>query len=201
MSSISNPPTVSTPPAEGRAFPSGGTKAYVLPGVDCYSVGTNVPSSNQIRYQPFFVASTIVIDQLALEVVTGAASGTNARLAIYNADTNWQPTSLVVDGGDIAVTIAAGTGVKTVSVSATLTAGRYLLAINTDSNATFRNWVGGVRYGQFLAGLGASSFNDLWFVSSTYGAFASTGVAWTGTNGASTPAGMRYYGVLRVSTP
>lgn len=187
--------TASSTPAEGRVFPSGGTKGYSLPGVDPQSIGTNSPTVNQIRYSPIYVATSITIDQLACEVTTLGASA-HARLGLYNADINWQPTSLVGEGG----VDASGTGVKTVSLSATLAAGRYLTAFNTDIAATFRMWRGGTRYGQLRSALGANSFHDLWFVSATYGALASTGVAWTGENGASS-GGMYYYVVLRITTP
>lgn len=182
--------------AEGRVFPSGGTKGYSLPGVEVQSIGTNAPSINQIRYSPIYVATPITIDQLVCEVTTLGTSA-HARLGLYNADINWQPTSLIAEGG----VDASSTGIKTVSASATLAAGRYLTAINSDVSATtFRIWRGGTRYGQLRSALGANAFHDLWFVSSAYGAFASTGVAWTGENGASS-GGMYYYVVLRIATP
>ncbi len=188
-------------PAEGRPFPSGGTKGYSIPGVDIYGVGTSTPSTQQIRYQPIFVVSSISVDQIACDVNTAATLGTNCRMGIYTADTNWQPTTLVADSGDVAVN--SGTGIKSASISATLTAGRYLMAMMTDAsnNVLFRTWRGGTRYGQFLSGLGANPVNDLWFVSTTFGAYNATPVAWTQVNGSGGSPGMLYYCVLRVSTP
>lgn len=187
------------PVAEGRVFPSGGTRGYIIPGVTTIATGTNSPTAQQIRYQPIFVATTITVDQIACEVTTFATAGTNVRMGIYSADTNWQPVALIADGGDVAVNVS--NGVKTAAINVTLTPGRYLLAIMTDAsnNVTLRTWRGGSRYGQLLATLGANSINDLWFVSTTYGAYSTTPVLWTGTSGGST--GMLYYCVLRVATP
>jgi len=181
--------------AEGRPLPSGGTQAYVIPGVNINTIGTNSPTTGQIRYMPILVRSTITIDQIACEVTINGSSS-HARLGIYTANTNWQPVTLIGDGE----VDTSSNGVKTLSLTVTLTPGRYLLAINTDATTTFRTWSGASEYGQLLAALGANSLNDLWFVTSTYGPFSATPVAWTGTNGASS-GGMRYYCVLRVLTP
>jgi hypothetical protein len=181
--------------ADGRPLPSGGTQAYVIPGVGITSVGTNSPSTGQIRYQPIMVRTSIGIDQIACEVQASGVSA-HARLGLYTANTNWQPVTLIGEGE----VDASSNGVKTVSLSTTLAPGRYLMAINTDVTITLRNWVGPTEFGQIISTLGASSLNDLWFVSSAYGAFSSSPVAWTSVSGASSN-GMRYYCLLRVATP
>jgi hypothetical protein len=181
--------------AQGRPLPSGGTQAFVLPGVTIITSGTNSPSTGQIRYQPIMVRTSIGIDQIACEVQASGVSA-HARLGLYTANTNWQPVTLIGEGE----VDASSNGVKTVSLVTTLAPGRYLLAINTDVTITLRNWQGGSEFGQLISTLGASALNDLWFVSSAYGAFNASPVAWTSVSGAASN-GMRYYCVLRVATP
>jgi hypothetical protein len=188
-------PLYTYPVPEGRPKPSGGSAAYTIPGVDTYTAGTNAPSVNQLRYMPIFVTTTITVDQIACEVTGFGVSG-NVRMGIYTADVNWQPVTLLVDSG----TVSAGSnGIKTASINLTLAPGRYLMVFNSDVSATFRNYLGGMRYGQLIATLGANGVNDLFFINSTFGALNTTPVLWTGTNGATT--GLRYYCFLRIATP
>jgi hypothetical protein len=75
----------------------------------------------------------MVIDQIAVEVTTAGAAGSNLRFGIYNGDTTTVvPTTLVVDSGDIS---AATIGVKTFTpgTAITLTPGLYFTAFSTSS--------------------------------------------------------------------
>src|SRR5687768_6714110 len=71
-----------------------------LPGTEFQSNGTQAVVADQVRYNGFIVDAPITLDRLVCEV-TATGTATLLRLAIYNADTDWQPTTLVVDGGTV----------------------------------------------------------------------------------------------------
>lgn len=182
--------------AQGRVK-NGSTVYYQIPGAFPISVATLSCAQNIIRYAPMLVATPITLDQLACEVTTAGGAATTLRMGIYNADTDWQPTSLVVDAGTVA---ADSTGVKTASISTTLAAGRYLLAMNTDANpVALRN----IRHSGPIAPIyntiGASPLAIAWRVAQAYGSLPSTGVAWTLDSGSGVPFDCVVF--CRVSTP
>lgn len=163
------------PMAAARAK-AGGTTHYSVPGVNITSTITDVPAVNTVRYMPFLVnGATLTLDQMAISVQIAAASSF-VRVGIYAADTDWQPTTLVVDGGALDTST---TGQKTASISTTLPPGRYLMAMNaTVGTPTLR----GFRGGHALIGYNATLSNfSFWSItgSQTYGAFPSTGTAWS----------------------
>lgn len=182
-------------PAEGRAKPSGGTADYSIPGVDIVSVSTAGGNINLIRYFPIYVASSISVDQIACEVTTNVASQT-CRLGLYQADTDWQPTTRLADSGALD---CATTGIKTASLGLTLAAGRYLMCINMSSGSlAFRVWRGGGRYTGLISTLGNTLVQAM-YKNLTYAAFTDPGTAWDTLATSTTP--LDYYCVLRVSTP
>src|SRR6188508_2823782 len=85
---------------EGR-IKTGSTYSYMIPGVETIAGGTVALTANQIRYEPFIVNSTITLDQLICEITTNSAGGTTVRVGIYAANTDWQPTTLIVDAGTL----------------------------------------------------------------------------------------------------
>ena len=182
--------------AEGRQR-YGGTSQFSLPGVDTYgSVSTATINADALRYETILVTTPITLDQLAIEVTTASGTGgSTARLGIYAADTDWQPSSLIVDGGTVATD---STGVKTVSINQALTPGRYLLVVNASHNFTARFVRGGSRYAGYAPALGASPYNQVMTVTSTYAALPSTVVPWTFTG---TSTGTQHFIFCRVSTP
>ena len=80
--------------------------------------------SGTIRYSPIDIPSTITFQSIALEVTT-AAAGATVELGIYHDDGNSVPGALLVDAGAID---ASTTGIKTIAITETLTAGRWWLA-------------------------------------------------------------------------
>jgi hypothetical protein len=180
--------------AAGRVV-AGGTTHFSLPGVEMTNVGTAVISAGVVRYAPILVETAITIDQLAIEVTAAGAANTTARLGIYRAGLDWQPTDLVVDAGTVAVD---STGVKTAAVDTTLLPGRYLLAVNSDGTPTLRTARGGSRYTGAIATLGASLVLGALTASQSYAAFPSSGTAY-GVAGATL--GAIHYIWLRVSVP
>jgi len=160
--------------AEGR-FKAGGTTHYSIPGVDMANSVNDSPSVNTVRYLPILVSgAALTIDRIAISVQT-AVAGSFVRVALYNADSDWQPTTLVVDGGALDTST---TGDKAATVSATLAPGRYLIAMNaTVGTPTLRGFRGGFRLIGYHATLSSQSFWSI-TASQTYGAFPSTGTAW-----------------------
>ena len=177
--------------AEGRAKISG-TTFECLPGVAVLATATDPYQVDTIYYAPIVVRTPITADQILCEVTTAAAAGKTARLGIYNADADWQPTSLVLDAGNVATD---STGVKAASISQTLSTGRYLLAINHNGTPSMREYTG-VIPGTPITG---NTIKCYWATTATYGSFASTGVAWATTYNSSN--GHRYPVWLRISTP
>lgn len=183
--------------AEGRAK-VGATPSLSVPGIDMIGVGTGTALTvNQVRYFPTVVVTAITLDQLVVEVATAGAAGKLVRLGIYNADSDWQPTSLVLDAGTVAVD---STGVKTISISQVLAPGRYLLALNSDGTPTLRLIRGGTRSIGINPILGTSPFRNTFSASQTFGTLPSTGTAVTAYT-TSTNLPFDYYMFCRVSVP
>lgn len=178
---------------EGRLV-AGGTTYYSIPGVDITTVATLALVANTVRYEPFLVVTPITLDQLACEVTSSGAGGTTCRMGIYNADSNWQPTTLVLDAGTVT---ADSNAIKAISVNQTLTPGRYLFAINSDGAPTMRTLVGGSRFLGYQ--LGANAILNRLTVAQAYGVFPGTGTA-IAAPGAGTSA-IPHIVACRVGTP
>jgi hypothetical protein len=179
--------------ADGRPK-FGSTLTYNIPGVDSSSASTLALAQNIIRYMPIVVVTPITLDQLAIEVTSAGSAGTVARLGIYSANTDWQPTNLVVDAGTVAID---SLGVKTAAINTLLQPGRYLLALNCNGAPTLRTRVGGGRYGGFPAALG-TAFTGTLQKASAFGVFGDPGVAWDATL---TSSGIIYMVFCRIATP
>lgn len=181
---------------EGRAALSG-TGQLMMPGIEGSSLVTNTLSSNVCLYSPWYLAAPLAIDQLVIEVTTAGAAGKLIRVGLYNAGTDWQPTSRLADG---AVAADGALGTRTLSVSLTLPAGRYLTAVNTDGVPAIRGVRGGAqRYLGYATTIGSSGFIAVWSVAQAYGAFPDPGTAAT-TNTAASTAFISYVW-CRVTTP
>lgn len=180
---------------EGRAALSG-TGQLMMPGIEGTALATNTLASNVCLYGPWYLAAPLVIDQLVVEVTTAGAAGKLIRLGLYDADTSWQPTTRLADG---AVAADGALGTRTLAVSLTLPAGRYLTAVNTDGVPALRGVRGGNRYMGFGTTIGASGFVAVWSVAQTYGAFPTPGTAATTNTGSSST--FLSYVFCRVTTP
>jgi hypothetical protein len=153
-------------------------------------------SANVDYYQPIFVDTPLVVDRLAVEVTTSV--GTNFRIGMYAADTDWQPVGApVADSGDIAVATPA---VKTYTPGTPLflPRGRYLGVLNADGAATFRVGQGNGPATMHLTTLGGS-MPETYKVARTYAAFPTPGTAWTGNDSSSY--GLRSFLWLRITGP
>jgi hypothetical protein len=191
----------STQTADALAFTESSTNAatvtinttrysYGLPGVAWTNLTTNSLAANFDYYSPFIVTKSAVVDGINAESTAVTTNG-NIRYAIYNADTNLQPTSLFTDFGDIAVTAATPAVYFRQVTPFTLQPGLYLLAFNRSvAGCTIRTYVG-----TGFAGPTPTPWFRRGAVSRSYAAFPSTGISWTTMDGSNT--GTEYFARLR----
>ena len=187
--------------AEGRPeLADGSLTSYQIPGVTIIdSVGASIDTTtNRVNYYPILVATTIILDAIVVWVMDNLGTGA-IRYGIYNADTDWQPTSLVVS-----VTDTLGTsGLRTNAVTTILTAGRYLLAslpqnTSTAQLAYYQGSMPGLGISKII-GSGAVQFMTF-YVAQAYGAFPDPGTRWDNYQLTSAK-GFVYPVFLRVLTP
>jgi hypothetical protein len=187
--------TKATAVPEGRAV-AGSTIQLIIPGVELSAVSSRGLTVNRIYYMPWFVSTPISIDQLVVEVTVASAAATVTRVALYNADTAWQPTSRVIDAGTVDSTT---TGVKTISVSLALPVGRYLAAVISDGVPTLRVARGGTRYVGINAAIGASALIQQLTATGSGNALPDPGTVWNTASGGTNPMDQMVF--ARVSTP
>jgi hypothetical protein len=117
----------------GHAYGAGAAWWYI-PGNLVFGSTTKAVNANFMSYYPWFVEASWTFDTLGIEVTTAGAG--LLRAAIYNADTKWQPTTLVQDFGTFDVSTI---GVKTKTITAlTLPPGRYIAVVVDNVNTTIR---------------------------------------------------------------
>lgn len=87
--------------------------------------------ATKLGASPFVVTRTISIDRIAIEVTT-LALATVVRLGIYNDDGSVFPGSLLLDAGTVDTSTA---GLKTITISQTLSPGLYWLAAATGATS------------------------------------------------------------------
>lgn len=163
--------------AEGRGY-YGATSLIGIPGVYPYAMATQALGADTIYYFPFLATTPITINQVIIEITTGAAAGKKCRIAIYDADINWQPVVRKIVSAEIAID---GVAVVTTNVTATiLPAGRYLIALILQEAATFRVVIPAFNFLQIVPTFGAGGMVTLVSVAQAYGALPDPGTAWTG---------------------
>lgn len=199
MTSVAYIPTRAGVLSMMRPKSSGGTVYYAIPGVSLNNTTASSTTGNTDFYMPFFVATPVVVDQLALEVATLEA-GTNARMGLYAADRDCQPWGPpLADSGDISM---ATTGVKTYAPSTPiyLEPGRYLTVYNHSGTgtATLRGTTAVIPMTGMNTTLNGASIREM-SVARAYAAFPSPGTKWdTVTTGTGT---FRCLVFLRLSAP
>jgi hypothetical protein len=157
-----------------------GAAWWYTPGSQPIGVTTKALNTPYQSYYPWFVEAPYTIDQLAIEVTT-AGAGAQVRAGLYNADTNWQVTTLVADFG---LFDASTTGVKIITLGTPLTlpAGRYIAVLHDNVNVTLRNaqtagaTMSGVGIG---TGMGTNALAFEWYRGPiAIGPLPATGLAW-----------------------
>lgn len=94
-------------------------------------------TTGTLFYVPVYVTSGGTATELAIDVDT-TGTATMARLGIYDA-AGGLPGDLVLDAGEVAI---GTTGTKTITISQSLDAGLYWLALTVDGSVTVTAWAG-----------------------------------------------------------
>lgn len=135
-------------------------------------------TANRTYYVPFYVNKTTTFDRIAC-VTTSAFSGTaTVRLGIYNHDGANKPSTVLLDAGTVSAT-AASTA-YTITISQSLSAGTYWLAMNTQTTATTNTFfvtssTPTMTFNQWYNGANGSTLISGWVQDSVTGAFATAG--------------------------
>ena len=79
---------------------------------------------NRTYLWPLFIQESITIDRIGVEAA-GANASTTWRIGIYNSDSNGVPSTVLLDAGTVDTST---TGLKTITISQTLSAGLYFIA-------------------------------------------------------------------------
>lgn len=112
---------------------SGQTVAYTRTGGYYTTIGGNYASfassshgAGDTRFAPFELAtaSAVTFDRIGIDIVSGTA-GAVARLGIFNVGTDGRPGTVVLDAGTVA---ADSAGQKEITISLSLSPGRYYIA-------------------------------------------------------------------------
>jgi hypothetical protein len=112
-----------------------------------------------------------------IHVTTAGSASSTAVIGVYNADYLWQPTTLVAQTSTFAID---STGVKTVNITASGSAGRFLFAINQSANVTYAIRPGASPIGVITINSGGDGFQAYRRIAETYSAtMPATGTAWT----------------------
>ena len=156
-------------------------KSYGVPGLRPTGQATAVQSMDRLWYEPWFLETSATLDRLAVEVVTTPGSaGKVLRIGIYNANTSWVPTTLVVDAGTVAVDAL---GIQAATINVTLPAGRYICAwvLPTGGTAPTLRQIGGtVNYYPNISGTAGNPFQVSQYLAGQ-GGLAASGLPSTAT--------------------
>jgi hypothetical protein len=131
---------------------------------------------NTTYYIPIYLAGT-TYDRIGFK--TGASQSTSAtvRLGIYNVGANNKPTTLVLDAGTVSA--SAANTVYEITISQTLNAGYYYLALNSQSaNQLYAMYISDPVFpvGGYADNMGNQYINSqMYYQTGVSGAFATAG--------------------------
>lgn len=170
----------------GRPKSSGGTSYPIIPGVAPASQGVIALGANFNCYLPWLVQDSCTLTELWIEVTSPAGPGTVGALALYAADTDWQPTgAALVAPSTLAID---STGIKkNTGLSVALTPGRYVAGYRGNGIPTFRTLRGAPPGFGGDADLGAAALISFIGVAETYAAWGTNPTKWTTVVGSATP--------------
>jgi len=113
------------------------------------SLTNRAHGAQEVYFVPINIDTASTFDQIAIYVVTGAASG-SIRLGIYNESVGGVPSGLLQDFGTVSTATSSTT--VTITISLSLSPGRYWLASKVESSgATIRCYLTGGGVVQALA--------------------------------------------------
>ena len=148
---------------------------YILP-FSYRALTTFSASANMIYGFPICIARDMTFDRIAIHVSTAVADK-KARLGIYDVNSLLEPTTLVLDAGEVSV---AATGVQAIVINQKLTKATYVVVVNSEGAPGFRAF-----QGTGYLGMSSTSFAaDLngWYDDKVYGALATPFPAVTGSD-------------------
>lgn len=102
--------------------------AMALYGINNTS-GTNAAATDNTDLVMFYVSESITIDRIAFNITNAGAGGTECRVGIYNC-VNGRPATVHTTFGTVATD---STGVKVITGTASLDAGYYYAALQSES--------------------------------------------------------------------
>lgn len=150
--------------------------SLLTPGIFATGVTTAVFNKDRIWYQPVVIHTPVTTDLLYFEITVAGAGGTKAKIALYHADTDWQPGALVADLGTIAIDVIA---IVSLACAHTLQEGRYVIACKPEDDVTFRIVKGGWEASAYESILGATPIVSAFWVGDVYAnALQDPGLAW-----------------------
>lgn len=129
--------------------------AYYVPVGHGQSKSTQAQGSGDTRYALFDLrtAGAVTFDRIGCETTTSPGSG-NVRLGIYNCGDNGLPSTVALDAGQVDSATAA---VKEITISHTLTPGRYWLVIASQGATVSIRTIAHAVAAQFGIGSAASA--------------------------------------------
>lgn len=127
-----------TPPSGGASFHPGmvAGRWYTWPFYN--SLSTVAPTTGTLYAVPFYVPAQTTFVKIMVSV-TSATAGSHIELGIY-ANSGGQPAALILDAGQID---SSSTGDKSITISQTLDAGWYWLAMSPSATVTVRGATAG----------------------------------------------------------
>ncbi len=186
--------------AQGR-FADAGDDYLTLPGVNMTGANATLALvADRMLFFPIIADTAITLDRMVIDVTAAGAGGTTARICVWEANTDWQPGTLLFDAGTVSVASIAVVAAD-MSPDEAMPAGRYLIGLVSDGTPTLKV-VGGTVEGQ---GLVESTFTNVYRLLITgQGAQHSGGCSDPGTDWDtvfSTSLATRYYVLTDVITP
>jgi hypothetical protein len=122
-------------------------------------------TANSLYAYPFVVPESQTFDRIAIKVQTLSAG--NVRLGIYSDNGTVYPGALLVDAGEVDV---GATGVKSLTINQTLTAGLYWLVLVGNSTPTLTGVVSGYSYSCIGSSDLTAASNMYWLAGFPYAA-------------------------------
>jgi hypothetical protein len=137
---------------------------------------------------PIYIPSTISFDRIAVATSSAFSGTATVRMGIYaNDSATSKPSTLILDAGTVSCTVAST--LYQITISQSLSAGFYWVAMNTQTVAVVNNSFLGLAatqalFNQFMPYKTAptASFTTGWREESITGAFTTAGTLLTGTS-------------------
>ncbi len=133
-----------------------------LPGRSVTAVGTQLYAADRFYQEFFFIADEITVSQLIVEVTVADGTAVDGRVCFFEADTNWDPGTLVLEETFDPST----TGTKTMTVNSgtplTISTGRYIVQWGADKNTTYRTYNSGPSVMGYPSNPSLASSSFLW---------------------------------------